>query len=161
MNKIVVNIANQEYTITGKEEKDYILSLASHVDEQIRIAQEKAPKINSLTPVILASINITDQLFKERKKLDDMRNSFNPEEIEPHCIDNSDLIEEQNETIENLYERIQKLDNLLVEKNQEISNLNKKNEQYQNDNKELNILLNQFQNDIHELEIQLNKKSTR
>ena len=56
MNKIVVKIANQEYTITGEEEKDYILSLASHVDEQIRIAQNKAPKINP-------SINNTRTLF--------------------------------------------------------------------------------------------------
>ena len=79
MNKIVVKIANQEYTITGEEEKDYILSLASHVDEQIRIAQNKAPKINNLTPVILASINITDQLFKEIKKSREMSNQINGE----------------------------------------------------------------------------------
>ena len=64
MNKIIVKIANQEYTIIGKEEKDYILSLASHVDEQITKASEKTPKSNIVTPVVLASINVADQYFK-------------------------------------------------------------------------------------------------
>ena len=80
MNKIIVKIANQEYTIIGKEEKDYILSLASHVDEQITKASEKTPKSNIVTPVVLASINIADQYFKsleENKRLSDIIETHN------------------------------------------------------------------------------------
>lgn len=168
MNKIVVKIANQEYTITGEEEKDYILSLASHVDEQIRIAQNKAPKINNLTPVILASINITDQLFKEIKKSREMSNQINGEksytdqdkitrEGDEH-VTNSNLIDEQDQTIEKLYDQIQKLDKALLEKNAEINSLLSKLEDVKLMNKELDDLLNQFQNDMHDIQIELNTK---
>ena len=157
MNRIAVKIANQDYTITGEEEKDYILSLASHVDEQIRIALEKAPKVNNVTPVILASINIADQYFKQIEK-----NKELIEQIEDGCFDKDDwdkrnllLIDEQNESINKLFERVQQLDNILLKKNKEIFDLQKELEEKSDENSQLNDLLHQFQNDMHELQAEL------
>ncbi len=157
MNRIAVKIANQDYTITGEEEKDYILSLASHVDEQIRIALEKAPKVNNVTPVILASINIADQYFKQIEK-----NKELIEQMEDGCFNkddwdkrNSMLIDEQNESINKLFDRVQQLDNILVEKNKEIFDLQKELEESLEENNQLNELLNQFENDMNELQAEL------
>lgn len=160
MNKIVVKIANQEYSITGEEEKDYIISLASHVDEQIKIAQSKAPKVNSITPVILASINITDELFKERKKNKEFKEqNFCASEIDIGDISSyNELIDEQNITINKLYERIQKLDDILAEKNAIISEINNKLISLESEKTELDHLLNEFQNNMHDLQFELNSK---
>lgn len=158
MNKIVVKIANQEYSIAGDEEKDYILSLASHVDEQIKIALEKSPKINNVTPVILASINIADQYFKQKEKnkelMDQIAFSTKKEQEEWNSRD-SLLIEEQNESINKLFERIQKLDNILLEKNKEVNDLQNELDNKVAENQKLNDLINQFQNDIYNLQLEL------
>ena len=147
MNKIIVKIANQEYTIIGNEEKDYILSLASHVDEQIAKASEKTPKLNSVTPVVLASINIADQYFKaleENKKILDRLDSCGID------IDNEGNIEQLQDEIRALKEgdtdvvdEINELKNIILEKDKEIE--------------ELNILINSFQNHIYQLQLEANK----
>lgn len=132
MNKIIVKIAGQEYTIIGKEEKDYILSLASHVDEQIAKASEKTPKLNSVTPVVLASINIADQYFKaveENKQLLD--------KLESCGID----IDSEGNNIDEINE----LKKIISEKDKEIE--------------ELNILINSFQNHIYQLQLEANKSA--
>lgn len=132
MNKIIVKIAGQEYTIIGKEEKDYILSLASHVDEQIAKASEKTPKLNSVTPVVLASINIADQYFKaveENKQLLD--------KLESCGID----IDSEGNNIDEINE----LKKIVSEKDKEIE--------------ELNILINSFQNHIYQLQLEANKSA--
>lgn len=147
MNKIIVKIANQEYTIIGNEEKDYILSLASHVDEQIAKASEKTPKLNSVTPVVLASINIADQYFKaleENKKILDRLDSCGID------IDSEGNIEQLQDEIRALKEgdtdvvdEINELKNIILEKDKEIE--------------ELNILINSFQNHIYQLQLEANK----
>ena len=147
MNKIIVKIANQEYTIIGNEEKDYILSLASHVDEQIAKASEKTPKLNSVTPVVLASINIADQYFKaldENKKILDKLDSCGID------IDGEGNIEQLQDEIRALKEgdpdvvdEINELKNIISEKDKEIE--------------ELNVLINSFQNHIYQLQLEANK----
>ena len=158
MNKIIVKIANQEYTIIGKEEKDYILSLASHVDEQITKASEKTPKSNIVTPVVLASINIADQYFKsleENKRLSDI--------IETH---NFGIINEKDKNSQSLREKdgyIKDIENQLAsfeQKNNnsllEIERLNKEIMNKENEIEDLNILINSFQNHIYELQLEIN-----
>lgn len=154
---VTVKIANQDYTITGEEEKDYVLSLASHVDEQISIAMEKAPKINNVTPVVLASINIANQYFKEKEKNNELMKQLtegcvNKEEFDER---NSLLINEQNENIDKLFERIQQLDNIINEKNKEVYDAKKELEAKNAENEKLNALINQFQNDMYELQLEL------
>lgn len=158
---VTVKIANQDYTISGQEEKDYVLSLASHVDEQIALATAKAPKVNNVTPVVLASINIADQYFKEKAKNNELMEKLADGN---HCAiefdeRNSLLIDEQNENINKLFERIQQMDNIIIEKNNEIYSLQKDMEEKIAENQKLHDLVNQFQNDMYELQMQLESSS--
>ena len=141
MNKIIVKIAGQEYSIIGKEEKDYILSLASHVDEQISKASEKTPKLNSVTPVVLASINIADQYFKaveENKQLLDKLDSCGIE-LDSEGNTENRFLQENDDYIDEISE----LKKVISEKNKEIE--------------ELNSLINSFQNHIYQLQLEANK----
>lgn len=141
MNKIIVKIAGQEYSIIGNEEKDYILSLASHVDEQISKASEKTPKLNSVTPVVLASINIADQYFKaveENKQLLDRLDSCGIQ-LDSEGNTENRFIQENDEYIDEISE----LKKIISEKDKEIE--------------ELNSLINSFQNHIYQLQLEANK----
>lgn len=157
MNKISVIIANKSYTLSGEEDKDYILGLASYVDKQISDAMEKSPGSNNVFPVVLAAINIADQYFKQKEKIDELSEQLDKERFSKDEWDkrNSILIDEQNETIDRLYDRIQQLDNILVEKNKEIFDLRKDLEEKFSDNEKLNDLANQFQNDMLNLQFEL------
>ena len=65
-NMVQVQIFGHSYTIRGEADQAYILSVAAYVDRKMREVTEKLP-VESLSKVaILASLNIADELFKER-----------------------------------------------------------------------------------------------
>ena len=65
-NVVQVQIFGHSYTIRGEADQDYILGVAAYVDRKMREITEKLP-VASLSKVsILASLNIADELFKER-----------------------------------------------------------------------------------------------
>ena len=67
-NMVQVQIFGHSYTIRGEADQAYILSVAAYVDRKMREVTEKLP-VESLSKVaILASLNIADELFKERGK---------------------------------------------------------------------------------------------
>jgi len=64
--QVQVQIFGHSYTIRGEADETYILSVAAYVDRKMREVTEKLP-VESLSKVaILASLNIADELFKER-----------------------------------------------------------------------------------------------
>ncbi len=71
---VQVQIFGQNYTIRGEADQDYILGVASYVDRKMREITEKLPVAsvsNSLSKVaVLASLNIADELMKERAQRD-------------------------------------------------------------------------------------------
>ncbi len=66
---VVVHIAGQRYVIRSEADEDYILELARHVDEQIRELQSTPRPSATQNQVILAALNITDELFQHRQGL--------------------------------------------------------------------------------------------
>jgi len=67
-NMVQVQIFGHSYTIRGEADQAYILSVAAYVDRKMREVTEKLP-VESLSKVaILASLNIADELFKERSR---------------------------------------------------------------------------------------------
>ena len=67
-NMVQVQIFGHSYTIRGEADQAYILSVAAYVDRKMREVTEKLP-VESLSKVaILASLNIADELFKERAR---------------------------------------------------------------------------------------------
>ncbi len=77
---VQVQIFGQNYTIRGEADQDYILGVASYVDRKMREVTEKLPVAsvsNSLSKVaVLASLNIADELMKERAQRDQLERQF-------------------------------------------------------------------------------------
>ena len=67
-NVVQVQIFGHSYTIRGEANQDYILGVAAYVDRKMREITEKLPVASLSKVAILASLNIADELFKERAK---------------------------------------------------------------------------------------------
>jgi cell division protein ZapA len=65
-NVVQVQICGHTYTIKGEADQEYILKVASYVDRKMREVMEKLPVASPSKVAILASLNIADELFKER-----------------------------------------------------------------------------------------------
>ena len=65
-NVVQVQIFGHTYTIRSEAEQAYILDVASYVDRKMREITEKLPVASLSKVAILASLNIADELFKER-----------------------------------------------------------------------------------------------
>ena len=65
-NVVQVQILGQQLAIRGEADQDYILGVAGYVDRKMREITEKLPVASLSKVAILASLNIADELFKER-----------------------------------------------------------------------------------------------
>ena len=65
---VQVQIFGQSYTIRGEADQEYILGVAAYVDRKMREITEKLPVASLSKVAILASLNIADELFKERAR---------------------------------------------------------------------------------------------
>ncbi len=65
-NLVQVQIFGHSYTIRGEANQDYIMNVAAYVDRKMRDVTEKLPVASLSKVAILASLNIADELFKER-----------------------------------------------------------------------------------------------
>ena len=70
-NVVQVQIFGHTYTIKGEADQEYILKVAAHVDRKMREVTEKLPVASLSKVAILASLNIADELFKERTQRHD------------------------------------------------------------------------------------------
>ncbi|HYM81212.1 MAG TPA: cell division protein ZapA [Candidatus Limnocylindria bacterium] len=69
-NVVEVQIFGHTYTIRGEANQDYIMEVAAYVDRKMRDITEKLPVASLSKVAILASLNIADELFKERAQRD-------------------------------------------------------------------------------------------
>jgi cell division protein ZapA len=65
-NVVQVQILGQQLSIRGEADQAYILGVATYVDRKMREITEKLPVASLSKVAILASLNIADELFKER-----------------------------------------------------------------------------------------------
>lgn len=65
-NVVQVQILGQQLSIRGEADQAYILGVAGYVDRKMREITEKLPVASLSKVAILASLNIADELFKER-----------------------------------------------------------------------------------------------
>jgi cell division protein ZapA len=63
---IPVEINGQRYPIRSTLDSDYVLRLASYVDEKMRAASDAMPSADSVRLAVLAALNIADELFRLR-----------------------------------------------------------------------------------------------
>ena len=69
-NILKVNIYGTEYPIKGSTDPDYIKNVAKYVDAKMREINKNISIDSSLKVAILAALNITDELFRERNESD-------------------------------------------------------------------------------------------
>jgi len=63
-----VDIFGSQYTIKrGSEDSEYILRVATYVDQKMREINEKLPVASVAKVAVLTSLNLADELFKERE----------------------------------------------------------------------------------------------
>lgn len=67
-----VEIFGKSYTIRGEEDRSYIESVAEYVDGKMRALQEKLPSASVSNVAVLTSLQLADELFKERQDRDDL-----------------------------------------------------------------------------------------
>ncbi|RKZ33325.1 cell division protein ZapA [bacterium] len=71
-NTVAVKIFNQELKIRTTEPPDYVREVARYVDAKIYEIVDSSGGISTSKTIILAALNIADELFKEREKLDEI-----------------------------------------------------------------------------------------
>lgn len=76
-NLVQVQIFGHSYAIRGEADQEYILGVAAYVDRKMREITEKLPVASLSKVAILASLNIADELFKERAQREASDKSLN------------------------------------------------------------------------------------
>lgn len=71
-----VNIYGTEYPIRGIADEEYILKVAEYVDAKMREIDQKVAVKSALKVAILAALNITDELFRERLERGEQTDRF-------------------------------------------------------------------------------------
>ena len=70
---VVVHIAGQRYVIKSDADESYVLELGAYLDKAIREVQSTPRPAATQSQVILAALNITDELFQQRKSMDELK----------------------------------------------------------------------------------------
>lgn len=65
-----VNIFGEEYPVRATADTEYIGRVAKYVDQKMREIANKIPNHSFANVAVLAALNITDELFKEREDKD-------------------------------------------------------------------------------------------
>lgn len=70
-----VNIYGREYSIRGEGDPAYIAEIAHFLDMRMRQMTENVAMASTAKVSILASLNITDELFSKKRQLEEMEDS--------------------------------------------------------------------------------------
>ncbi len=65
---VTVQIGGQQFSLSGAEDEAYIQSVAAYADEKIGEIQRTHPALSTSNCVVLAAVNIADELFKLRQQ---------------------------------------------------------------------------------------------
>ncbi len=71
-NKVKVRIAGEEFTIVAAESDEYIRRVASYIDSKVSTIRTNN-RIALSDAIVLATCNITDELFKSRETAESLR----------------------------------------------------------------------------------------
>lgn len=70
-NKVVVTIADREYTMVAVEDEAYVRKCADHVDAQLR--ELSGARISQADAAVLVAMNIADEYFREQEAAENLR----------------------------------------------------------------------------------------
>jgi len=160
VNKVTVRINGQEYNMVGKEPKEYLLKVASYVDDKMQEVVEANPSLSTAMAAVLTTLNIADELFKCSYELDEVNTKYK-KPLQDLQNANTTLIELQ----DNIGERDKKIEELekeLEKYKEELTSVKKEYEQRKSSFKEQEERLaeseeiaNSFQNRLYDMQMKI------
>ncbi|MBU1626962.1 cell division protein ZapA [bacterium] len=81
-NRVEVEIFDNKCVIVGEEDEEYIKSIAKYVDNKVREIIDQTKTTSTVRAVILAAINIADELFKTRNEHSSLKECLSKQEEE-------------------------------------------------------------------------------
>lgn len=162
--KISVNIAGMDYTLTSDLDKTQLQQIAAYVDKTIKeVDNDKLSRENNL---LLASLNITDEMYNLLIKYKELRDmAREPVEKYPSLKEDYESLKKDYDKVKTDFEKskndfmesMKKIDGLnekINELNQEIDNKNKINKSKDENLKKLRQNLSKLQDE----NLDLNKR---
>jgi len=64
---ISFKLLEENFTIKSDVPKDYFLSLVKYLDKKLKDVKKKLPNLTNMKVLILAALDIGDELFRERE----------------------------------------------------------------------------------------------
>lgn len=160
MNKVTVKIAGHEYTITGEQKREYILQVASHVDEKLEQLRNVNPKLNPTMVAVLTAVNIADDYYSQVRKNGEMDRILKEpvkelEQLKSKLaeLEKSLILKEQK--IQSFDGVIADFNEKLAQKEQEKEEIMKKLETKEQELKEAEEMINDSQNRLYDLQMQV------
>ncbi len=72
INRVSVEIFNEEYVVKGEENPEYIQMLAAYVDRRMKMIQQRNPNLSNQRVAILTALNLADELNKLQEDYDQL-----------------------------------------------------------------------------------------
>ncbi len=72
INRVTVEIFNEEYVVKGEENSEYIQMLAAYVDRRMKMIQQRNANLSNHRVAILTALNLADELNKLQEDYDQL-----------------------------------------------------------------------------------------
>lgn len=70
--RVSVKIYGEEYTVKGSASREYILSLASYVDQRMKQIELRNSRLSPGKVAVLTALNLADELMKLQEDYDNL-----------------------------------------------------------------------------------------
>jgi cell division protein ZapA len=81
INRTIVRIYGQEYTIVGTEDPQHILKIAEIVDIKMKEIKQKSASLDAKQLAVLASVNIVNDYLKLQQELNKLKQMQKEEDL--------------------------------------------------------------------------------
>ncbi len=72
INRVTVEIFNEQYVVKGEENSEYIQMLAAYVDRRMKMIQQRNSNLSNQRVAILTALNLADELNKLQEDYDQL-----------------------------------------------------------------------------------------
>ncbi|PKM76064.1 MAG: cell division protein ZapA [Firmicutes bacterium HGW-Firmicutes-15] len=72
VNKVTVEIFNQDYVVKGNENAEYMEMLAAYVDRRMRMIGQRNQSLTTTKVAVLTALNLADELNKLQEDYDEL-----------------------------------------------------------------------------------------
>lgn len=79
VSKVSVEIFNEDYTVRGEENPEYIEMLASYVDRRMKMISQRNHNLTTTKIAVLTALNLADELNKLQEDYDELVKALDAE----------------------------------------------------------------------------------